>query len=58
MCSSSYRHDRDHLLEDLAVEAAASLIYYGLKEGVPVQVFSELLPAGSLRGRHMRDYRK
>lgn len=57
MLNKSYRHDKNHALEDLAVEAAASLIYLSLKENVPVQVFSEPLPGGRLHGRHLRDYR-
>lgn len=57
MNRNNYRHDRNHILEDLAVEAAASLIYVCLKEKAPLQVFSEPLGEGFLHGSLLRDYR-
>lgn len=58
MCGTSYRHDSEHKLEDLAVETAASLLFFNLRENVPVEIFSEPVPAMRLYGRHPRDYRE
>ncbi len=58
MGERSYRRDRGHLLEDLAVEAAASFVHENLKAGIFLQVFSQALPRGRLLGRHFRDYRE
>lgn len=58
MGRESYRHDCDHLLEDLAVEYAAWLIHFALGKGMRVRVFCELLPSGGLCGRQPADYRE
>ena len=58
MYHRNYRQDIHHALEDLAVEAAASLIFVSLKEGLSLQVFSEPLPEGILQGSQLRDYRR
>ena len=55
MRGKNYRHDRDHHLEDLAVETAASFIYFNLRNYVPVKIFSEPLSTLSLQGRQSRD---
>lgn len=56
MNRTSYQHDINYILEDLAVEAAASLVYICLKENVPIRVLSDSLPGDSLSGSHLRDY--
>ena len=57
MSRESYRNDRDHFLEDLAVEAAASYIYYCLESSISLELFSEPLPAGGrLAGSKPGDY--
>ncbi len=57
MSSRSYRTDKGYALEDLAVETAASIIYFSLQERIPVKVFAETLSSGILSGSQMSDYR-
>ena len=56
MIRESYRGDRDHLLEDLAVEAAASYIYYCLQAGISLEFYSEALAGGRVTGSKPGDY--
>ncbi|MDW7738644.1 MAG: DUF58 domain-containing protein [Bacillota bacterium] len=52
----SFQHDNNYQLEDLAIETAASVLFTSLGNNMPVEVFSELISAGSLVGRHYNDY--
>ena len=56
MHRESYRDDRDHLLEDLAVEAAASYVYYCLQGGINLELYSEALAEGRVGGSKPGDY--
>ncbi len=56
MSRESYRDDRDHLLEDLAVEAAASYVYHCLESSISLELFSEPLREGRLAGSKPGDY--
>ncbi|HHX75045.1 MAG TPA: DUF58 domain-containing protein [Firmicutes bacterium] len=56
MYADSYRHDRNHCLEDLAVELAASLAYARLRDNLPLLVFSAAGISPPVRGRRFRDY--
>lgn len=58
MFAESYRHDSGHLLEDLAVELAASLAYSRLKANLPVTLYSCGLENSPLGGSRIRDYAK
>ena len=53
----SYSNDEGHLLEDLAVESAASIIYLSLQDKIAVNVFSEPLAVEMITGHQLRDYR-
>ncbi|NLN06957.1 MAG: DUF58 domain-containing protein [Firmicutes bacterium] len=57
MHAGSYRHDRNHCLEDLAVELAASLAYARLKDNLPLLVFSAAGISPPVYGRRFRDYK-
>jgi uncharacterized protein (DUF58 family) len=56
MAAASYSTDRLRLLEDLAVEAAASLIFHNLKHSIALEVFSQLFHRHSLVGTQPRDF--
>ncbi len=58
MEAKNYRRDHGHRLEDLAVEVAASFIYFSLRENLPLRVFSEPSLRDGLSGRYLRDYRE
>ncbi len=56
MSESSYLHDCKHRLEDMAVDIAASFMYYFLGNNISVELFSEPLYAGSLGGSQPGDF--
>ncbi|HED24327.1 MAG TPA: DUF58 domain-containing protein, partial [Firmicutes bacterium] len=56
MSGGSYRHDRRHVLEDLAVEAATSLFSYCLNDDIPAEIFSEPLLPVRVGGRRPADF--
>lgn len=56
MAAASYGTDRQLLLEDLAVETAASLIFHNLKHSIAVEVFSQPFPRRSLVGSQPHDF--
>lgn len=55
MSQAGYRRDRDHRLEDLAVETAASFVYYFLGNSVPVEIFAEPITGGRVGGSRPAD---
>ena len=56
MAAKGYDYDKDRLLEDLAVETAASLVFHNLKTRIAVEVFSQLFSQHSLVGAQLRDF--
>ena len=58
MEAKNYRRDHGHRFEDLAVEVAASFIYFSLQENLPLRVFSEPALRDGMSGRHVSDYRE
>jgi len=56
MAASAYRGDWQHLLEDLAVEVATSLIYQNLKHNLAVKIFSQPFHRYNLVGSQPRDF--
>ncbi len=56
MSKNSYLHDRNHNLEDMAVDTAASFLYYFLGNSIPVDLFSEPLHNGSMHGSQSGDF--
>jgi len=58
MHQEGYKHDEEHLLEDLAIELAASLVYHRLSEGLSVHLFSASIPGSPLKGKRLGDYER
>ncbi|NLM52400.1 MAG: DUF58 domain-containing protein [Firmicutes bacterium] len=56
MHRESYLHDRKHQLEDLAVELAASIIFYRLQENHQLQLFTGPGQSSPLVGKKLADY--
>jgi uncharacterized protein (DUF58 family) len=56
MAANGYDYDKNNLLEDLAVETAASLLFHNLKVSTAVEVFSQSFSRHSLVGTQLRDF--
>jgi uncharacterized protein (DUF58 family) len=56
MDKKAYRADRDHRLEDLAVELVASLAYNRLRDNHPVRVFVDPQGSGWIKATRFSDY--
>jgi uncharacterized protein (DUF58 family) len=57
MHRKSYRHDSNHRLEDLAVEATASFVHVNLCDNLPLSVFCASAERSPLCGKSPGDYR-
>ncbi|MBS4022863.1 MAG: DUF58 domain-containing protein [Dethiobacter sp.] len=57
MTENNYIKDRRRLLEDLALEVLTSLVYFNLRENLPLCVFCDSAQGSPFCGKNLGDYR-